>query len=109
MLQNCITFAGNSSSFNIHVVWESVIQIRTIAIERRSKSCGISVRINDTLGSDTIIMSRRCRFNYGFVLRPKRIVYRSIPSRKHLRTKVTPDLHLTYIKKRGKSMVGIKR
>ena len=29
-------------------------------------------------------------------------------SRKHLRTKVIPDLHLTYSKKRGKSGVGIK-
>ena len=30
------------------------------------------------------------------------------PSRKHLRTKVTPDFHLTYSKKWGKSGVGIK-
>ena len=30
------------------------------------------------------------------------------PSGKHLRTKVTPDFHLTYSKKWGKSGVGIK-
>ena len=29
-------------------------------------------------------------------------------SRKHLRTKVTPDFHLTYSKNGGKSGVGIK-
>ena len=31
-----------------------------------------------------------------------------LTSRKHLRTKVTPDFHLTYIVKMGKSGVGIK-
>ena len=30
------------------------------------------------------------------------------PSGKHLRTKVTPDFHLTYSKKWGKSGVGMK-
>ena len=31
-----------------------------------------------------------------------------VTSRKHLRTKVTPDIHLTYSKNGGKSGVGIK-
>ena len=31
-----------------------------------------------------------------------------VTSRKHLRTKVTPDIHLTYSENGGKSGVGIK-
>ena len=31
-----------------------------------------------------------------------------VPSRVHLRTKVTPSLHLTYSKKRGEPGVGIE-
>ena len=34
--------------------------------------------------------------------------HKKFSSRKHLRTKVTPDFHLTYSKKGGKSGVGIQ-
>ena len=38
----------------------------------------------------------------------RNVLFSSMTSRKHLRTKVTTDFHLTYSKKWGKSGVGIE-